>query len=282
MRDIDFERTRKVAELALGPPPDAVPEHVPGICFDLSSELAALGSSPIASRLQEIVAGQLRAAYAWCTERFPLRMRDADMNPVSAILEIHAAHSAHVGEYLTASSPHRPYRIFVAAPWPLPSIYRLGSLLAHEAMHQGLYNRERIACVARPGSLAYSPWKQRLRPGRLVWHAAWTFSTQFSLLCDAMLSEGDAMLAVDPDLLNFIAEMEARIVLCIESLETFEVLDPDETGRVAESLAETAFLAQAMVEHHGDYASLRSRWSERVSQEIDDWSAREFPRVKVA
>lgn len=282
MRNLGFDRTRMVAELALGYPLDAEQGSDPDIRFDLAPELAGLGSMPVDAPMRELVAEQLRDAYAWCADRFPLRMRDAGMNPVSAIIEIHAARSARPGEYLTASSPHRPYRIFVAAPWPLSGRYRLASLLAHEAMHQGLYDRERIAGVGRAGSLAYSPWKQRLRPGRLVWHAAWTFSTQFALLCEAVLSEGDAILAVDPDLLGFIAEMEARLVRCIESLETFEILGPDEAGRLSRALVEIAALVDAMAAGHEEYRPLGSRWSEVVSREIEDWSAREFPRAAPA
>ncbi|MDR6384025.1 hypothetical protein [Paraburkholderia caribensis] len=271
-----------MVELALGFSPEFARGHVPAICFDLAPELAGLGASPIADVQHGLVAGQLQEAYAWCAERFPLLIRDADMNPIPAICEIHAAQRSNLGEYLTASSSRRPYRIFVAAPWPLSSVYRLGSLLAHEAIHQALYNRERIASVARPWSLAYSPWKQRLRPGRLVWHAAWTFSTQFALLCDAVLNDGEAMLAADPDILGFIAEMEARIVRCIESLETFEILGPEEANGIAGALAETAWLACNLAARHADYAVLRSQWSESVAREIQTWSESGCARIEIA
>lgn len=280
MRGLTSPRTRRLVELALGYALDATGR--PELRFDLAPQLADFGATVISEDERAAVSGQVLDAYDWCAARFPLAIRDPEGRKVQAIASISLGRSVHEGEYLTASSPHRPCDVFVAAPWPLAGIYRLGSLLAHEAMHQALYNRERIGDVARVRSLGYSPWKQQLRPGRLVWHAFWTFSTQFSLLVEAFLEEGGAMVDADPNLLDFIAEMDARIDCCGQSLEQFDLLPAEEAGRVEQALVEVRLASRDLMQAAPLYASRHARWSEDVAREIEIWSAGDLMRASAA
>jgi hypothetical protein len=270
MRDVEFPCTRHLVGLALGYALDA--PQSPELCFELAPQLARLGATPLAPEDRAGVSEQMREAHAWCAARFPLGICDAEGRSRPAIAQIYLARSLHEGEYLTASSPHRPNGIFVAAPWPIGGIYRLGSLLAHEAMHQALYHRERAGGVARAHSLAYSPWKQRLRPGRLVWHAFWTFSTQFGLLSEAILQENARMLKSDGKLLDFIAEMDVRIGYCAQSLEQFDILPKEEAGRMHEAFALVQRASQALFARMPDYAQWHAAWADTAAREIADWS----------
>jgi hypothetical protein len=266
-----------VARLVLGQAWGPSPAPAPRLSFDLAPELLDHGASTLSAGERSLVSGQAMAAFAWCAARFPLQLPDQDGLPSWAIQEITIGRGAHPGEYLTASSPQRPYNILVAAPWPLPSIYRLASLLVHEAMHQALYDRERRGPVARIGSLAYSPWRQKLRPGRLVWHALWTFSVQFVLLGDAVVSEGSELLSADPDLGAFLGEMAARLALCSQSLVDFDILDAVEADRAAQATALVIETANALEVACPGFTEARSRWLDLATREIDAWSATAFP-----
>jgi hypothetical protein len=276
MQSLVSTRTRRVIELALGYSVEAPAEHRPILSFDLAPELAKLEATPVATIDRESVSRQIQDAYFWCQLRFPLAVRSPSVRTVIAIEHINVARCARSVGYVTASSPQRPFFIFVAAHWPLPGIFRLSSLLAHEAMHQALYERERHSRVARHRSLAYSPWKQCLRPGRLVWHAVWTFVGQFVLLGDAITKDRESLMKADASLLDFLAEMEMRIDCCVQSLAQFEILDSEETRRVADAMVEVHAIGDELVAADDEYKYRRAIWLDIVTGEIESWSAREF------
>jgi len=84
--------------------------------------------------------------------------------------------------------------------------------------------------------LGYSPWRRETRPGRLVWHAFWTFSCQFSLLTVALCdTETDAL--SEPSLLDFMATMPPRVEACFESLMQFDVAEQQELDRCRDALS---------------------------------------------
>ncbi|MFD4357467.1 hypothetical protein ACFWPX_33320 [Nocardia sp. NPDC058518] len=118
----------------------------------------------------------------------------------------------------------------MAADWPLTSPYRFASLITHEGIHQALFIRELEDSPVRPGSSGYSPWKKTLRPGRLVWHAFWTFTCQLVMLCESLQLD-QRLIARDPSLFSFLADMEARISVCLDSLKLTEVVTPKEFER---------------------------------------------------
>ncbi|WP_294123363.1 hypothetical protein [Sphingomonas sp.] len=269
-----FRLTWDALESALGYECELDRDGPPFVKFELGEGLKALEATDISAENQAAVETQMLDCYRWCAARFPLMIRNVDGKRCSAIRAIRVGQSAHAGEYLTASSPQCPYTILVAAPWPISSRYRLASLLAHEALHQALYNRERGGIVARLGSLAYSPWKQQLRPGRLVWHAFWTFSGQFIFMAEAIAASSEEILSADPSILDFLAEMEARIECCAESVTAFEILALPEAERSRSTLGAVRQMGDSLAGYHG-YIEHRVRWTAAVHREVDLWSSQQ-------
>ena len=122
---------------------------------------------------------------------------------------------------VTASSPQEPGTIWFAANWGSLTTRRIAGNLLHEAVHQLLYQREESdASLLRAHSIAYSPWKQRERPGRWVWHAFWTFSAHCVFLADTITS-GDVEFNEDK---TEVGIMYLRLKQCSASLEMFDVV----------------------------------------------------------
>ena len=176
---------------------------------------------------QEIISSQICQVFQWCIERFPLCIRKESKNIEQSITEFIIGYSLHKDELLSASSAQALGVILLSAPWPLKTPYRLASLIAHESMHQALYYREFENSPVRPSSLGYSPWKNCIRPGRLVWHSFWTFICQFVMLGENALKDQNLM-NIDTSLAHFIADMQARIMICYESLKEFKILNSNE------------------------------------------------------
>ncbi len=269
-----FARTEEIVRTALGYAAERIEPVLAALSFEPGEGLRALDATPVATPARPQVEAQVRDAHRWCAERFPLGIRDAEGRACRAVSAICVGQSRHPGEFLTASSPQRPGIVFAAAPWPVPSRYRLASLIAHEAMHQALYHRERQGPVARVGALGYSPWKEVLRPGRLVWHAFWTFSAQFLFLAEAVADP--QLLAEDPDLTEFLAEMDARIECCAGSLVAFEILDRPETDRVERGLDLVASARTELAKIVPDYARRLARWAAKVEAELEAWAERQL------
>lgn len=269
-----FSCTQAIVGLALGYPVELA-DTLPSLSFEPGDGLRALDARPVAARDRPAIAAQMIDAYRWCADRFPLGIRTIDGVRAPAVAAICLGRSGHAGEFLTASSPQRPGTIFVAAPWPLSSRYRLASLVAHEAMHQALYDRERAGPVARVGSLGYSPWKEQLRPGRLVWHAFWTFSAQFVFLAEAVASPTGTILADDPEMPEFLGEMDARLECCLDSLESFEIVAGAEQEYVQASSAIVSTMRSWLRANVADYGAIRARWQLVIDRERDTWANRQ-------
>lgn len=269
------DETRGVVEAALGCVPAAgcgADESKLELEFKLAEELEPLGATPVPARDQRSITAQILAAYSWSCRHFPMCIRDSAGEWGAAVQTVAVGVSADEGEYVSASSPARPRVVFLAARWPLRSPYRVGSLLAHEMMHQALYLREHAETPVRPSSLGYSPWRRELRPGRLVWHAFWTFSTQFVGLAEATLAGADDILGEDPEITSFLAEMQVRIELCAQSLQEFELPSAPEAARIERGLAIVGGVGGRLERVEG-YIGSRRTWMGVAEQEVQSWSA---------
>jgi HEXXH motif-containing protein len=218
-----------------------------------------------------VVRRQLAEAYAWCAARFPLSVRapggDGSVRSVSLLI---VGHSRQRARLLSFSSPQAPGQVFIAADWPLSSPYRLASLLAHEDIHQALYVREAESSPVRPRSLGYSPWKGTVRPGRWVWHAFWTFTCQAALLGES-LTRDRSLLERDPTLSRFVAEMMARVGVCLESLQIFDIVTTEELDRCRRA---GSMLDQVADRLGGipDFDQVRASARDGVSADFRDWA----------
>ena len=172
---------------------------------------------------------------------------------------------------LTASSPEEPGTIWFAANWETLTIRRIAGNALHEARHQLLYHREASdANLLRTHAIAYSPWKQRERPGRLVWHAFWTFSVHCVFLADS-ITAGDAEFNEDN---AEIGDMYLRLKQCFDSLEMFDVVsDPEEFCAIEQ--------AARLVSERIESGNNSTMWSDEivrqkavVKAEFDDWVQR--------
>lgn len=222
--------TEAILREGLGYLPDYAGAGTPQLRFGYTgTNFVDLGASIVPPQQRADVSRQLLEAYTWCAQRFPLSITSAAGTRPS-ILELIVAHSRHENEVLSASSAQAPGIVFMAADWPLRSPYRLASLIAHECIHQALFVREREASPVRRGSSGYSPWKRSLRPGRLVWHAFWTFTCQSAMLGETLMRDR-SLLDHDPGLPGFLTDMGARIAVCLQSLELFEIVPATEMER---------------------------------------------------
>jgi len=195
--------------------------------FDASIQSHFPSTLPVPETRRDAVGSEIDAACTLYKDAFPLAFLDETGRERPFISEIQIGHSVREDEVLTASSAGAPGAVIVVANWPLEKPIRLASLLVHEAMHQALYVRERLANPVRPGSLGYSPWKNTLRPGRMVWHAFWTFSTQLAFLHEFVRTLPESR-RMDPGLAEFVADIWARLEICIDSVRGFELVDADE------------------------------------------------------
>jgi hypothetical protein len=107
-----------------------------------------------------------------------------------------------------------------------------------------------------------------------VWHAFWTFSMQFAFLCEALVEDGVRLKQIDPDILDFLAEMQARIELCSESLEAFEVLEEAERTKVELGLSIVERTALDLGHEDAEYNRRSQHWSNLVCDEVQAWSSR--------
>jgi hypothetical protein len=223
---------------------------------------------PIEDRTR--VTGQLTEAFLWCKGRFPLCFRDSSGARRPSITKFIVGYSVHKDELLSASSAQAPGSVLMAAQWPLKSIYRLASLIAHESMHQALYQRERVASPVRNASLGYSPWKNTVRPGRLVWHSFWTFACQFALLAESLCVERELLIS-DPALTNFLADMRARIFLCSNSLKDSAIVTDNEMRGCDEALLVLQNLCRDL---HGfpGYSEAAALAEDKVFREYEEWA----------
>lgn len=247
---------------------------VPVLCFE-SPRLAACDADVVPHALRPEVQREVAQAYTWCAERFPpavhLGSAQDRARAAPTISRLTIGMARHSKELLSSSSPQSPGDVFLAACWPLSRPHRLGSLIAHEAVHQALYGRERTASPLRPGALGYSPFRLTVRPGRWVWHAFWTFVLQCALLTESVAAE-PGMIIADPTLLPFIQHMAARVGVCRYSLEIFRVVDSEELERcrICEDLLQDAVLSVSMA--HGYSRSDLNAVRAEAFQQFEEWS----------
>lgn len=227
-----YARLEEILDECLGYLPEYVDGETPCLSFGyFSTNFEDLGAKIVANEQRTDVGQQLTEAYVWCTDRFPLSVRTHVTHEMKrSIVRFIVGHSKHEDEVLSASSAQAPGVVFIAAEWPVRSPYRLASLIAHEGIHQALFIRELESSPVRHGSLGYSPWKNTLRPGRMVWHAFWTFTCQTAMLAESLLTD-PSLLSRDPRLTDFLADMEARISVCLYSLELSNIVSSCEFER---------------------------------------------------
>lgn len=138
--------------------------------------------------------------------------------------------------FTSASIPDAEGNVLLCAPWRAAGPLRLASMMAHEAMHQALFLRERQGSPVRVRSLGYSPWRSETRPGRMVWHAFWAFGVQFALLSEALTSMKWSEDDIE-DVLALTVSMPPRLAYTLESLGDFNIVTRAEFGRCNEALA---------------------------------------------
>jgi hypothetical protein len=266
-----MEHPGDVARLALGYEPPRCPQSAPQVSFELAVHFAGLSACAVAPGDRATAEKQILDAFWWCHPRFPLSVRRADGTVTPTIQQFRVGHALHEGELLSASSSQAIGTVLLAANWPLRSIYRLGSLVAHESMHQALFQREIDGGPVRRGSLGFSPWKNSLRAGRLVWHGYWTFSCQFALLGEAVLQTPKDMRLVDPGIDRFLAEMFARISVCRQSLSIFEILS-DEGFQECEAAFSIVERISDRLSDSTEYGVLLEIVEREVFDEFESWS----------
>ncbi|RSN73135.1 MULTISPECIES: hypothetical protein [Acinetobacter] len=191
--------------------------------FDLESVMSNYNCrNPCESKIRSIQF-QINEAYKWCIDNVPLSYVDG-ARTLPLIKSIIVGESIHKSELLTASSIQSVGNVILSADWPLPSIYRLGSLFVHEATHQILFLREVEGYKVRNKSIGYSPWKGTLRHGRLIWHSFWSFSCQLAFLFSRIFSEKQ-IIKEDESIIEYLANIFAKISVCYKELEERKILD---------------------------------------------------------
>jgi hypothetical protein len=212
-----------VRDLALRGRPVALAEATPAIEFPASTEIADAATTAVGAGQRQGAGRTSADAYDWCRRTFASEVAAPGGGAITKLRVV----TCTPGQLMTASTEAVPGEIVVGAHWPLETHYRLGSLLAHEAIHQLLFEREATDSPVRERSLAYSPWRVETRPGRLAWHAFWTFACQIALLAETMVGE-PGMAADEPELPRFVARLLPRLPIALDSLERFQVLSAAE------------------------------------------------------
>ncbi len=116
----------------------------------------------------------------------------------SLIRQVHLGETSERRLLVTASSPQDLGVVWFAGSWDNLEPQRIAANALHEAVHQVLYRREiASASILRRNSIAYSPWKNKERPGRWVWHAFWTFSLHCIFLAEVIEINGARILRRD-------------------------------------------------------------------------------------
>jgi len=253
-----------------------LPEHIgpdaPIIRFDNSeSDLSRRGARKVASEIRAVVARQFEEAYTWCESRLPLTIRACDSEGMrKSITSVMIGHSEESNVFLSSSSPEAPGVVFIAADWPMKNPYRLASLIAHEGIHQALYQRESEISPVTSSSVGYSPWKKTLRPGRWVWHAFWTFCCQ-SVMLGESVQRDPSLLQYDRSLLRFVADLMARVSVNLASLELFRIVSSEELTRCDRAFTALERVAGGL-DGGSDFAAFRAAAHENALQDMSAWA----------
>lgn len=262
-----------IVKKALRYQPEYMGQTIPSFNFELGPHFGEFNLRSVSQRERPLVSARLTEAFLWCADRFPLCITNASNNTTQqTITQFTVGRSVHRNELLTASSAQAAGIVLIAARWPVKTFYRLGSLIAHESMHQALYVRENLSSPVRPRSFGYSPWKNSLRPGRLVWHSFWTFVCQFTMLSESVLDDNQ-ILQMDPKLIAFLADMQARILVCHDSLRTFELVTSEELEKCDEALSILDEVARESPSQ-SNYQQHLAKARKSVFEEFDSWAHR--------
>ncbi len=266
-------RTESILEECLGYVPQYVGTEIPLLSFGYhGTNFSDLGAYIVPDEQRADVGEQLAEAYRWCASRFPLSVRSHLTGDLErSISKFVVGHCAHKNEMLSASSAQALGVVFMAADWPLRAPFRFGSLVAHETIHQALFRREITDSPVRAGTVGYSPWKNTLRPGRMVWHAYWTFTCQSGLLAESMLAS-PVILDGDPGLISFLADMEARTSVCLYSLEFSDIIRVDELERCKAASSHLRGLLRDLAGVVPELDPVRSQAADAAFGEFEGWA----------
>ncbi len=253
--------------------PVAVPRaSFPQVNFELCESLIDFGSMPVAPEMRDAVIRQCREAYNHALASVPMSFVGRHGRAAPLISSLQIGQGAKIEDMMTGSSVNAPGRVIVSAKWPTLHPYRLASLFVHEAVHQILYRDARQKTAFSVQSSAYSPWRFGLRPAIMVWHAYWTFAAQTAFLIEMLARDGGAC-RHDAGLAAFAAELHARVELCRESMQIFDILDKDESLRADAAISALVDLSALLPAEYG-YGGLMERYAAQVQSDLEDWMQR--------
>lgn len=225
-----------VRELALGAGTTFGSSPVPSIRFPSADKTCRNESTPVPFELRAGAASLISEAYRWAGSRFCFALPSAEPSrctPAILGVEVYMGRSRQL---YSESSTRRAGTVTLASAWPVGCRYELGSLLVHEAVHQGLFLRERQDTPVRSGALGYAPWRCSTRTGRRVWHGFWTFACQVAVLVDAV-DDCPTLLGDNPNLADLLSRLEPRVHVCLNAIETFRIVHADELDRCRSAAA---------------------------------------------
>ena len=266
------ERISIVLRAGLGYEPQLLTKVVAAFDFDSVNGIGGFPCGAVPPSKRAVVREQLGGALDWCVKRFPIGIASGptDVGTEPAIRRIVVGQCTRRNDMLGVSSPDAPGVVVAAADWPLTTFYRFASVIAHEAVHQALFRREVASQLVRPRSLAYSPWRRTLRPGRNVWHSFWTFASQFSMLAEAALSEV-GIVREDAKILEYLAEMYVKLRVCKDSIMLFDVLGHSQCHSWTRALDVVEELAELLRKLPG-YTVAEARWNSEDQTAYRSWA----------
>ena len=260
-------------ERVTGSADDGLEERAPKVTFDWEGGVGEFACDRVTDlgerrRAENMFLGAFRYLNA---QLFRERVVPSASNPY--ILRIREAQLGKIGDpdsMLSASSPGALGVIRLAANWYEVDLRRAAGVILHESVHQLLYGREYGESPVRFGSIGYSPWKRRERPGRLVWHAFWTFAVQLGFLVDTVGN----MRGCKMDGSSQIVEMLAHLESCHCSLRIFEIVQAEEElARIEAALHRISQVISAMPLGEGGADRIRLA-REHARSEFNGWAAR--------
>lgn len=246
-------------------------EGKPIISYDLERVISDSAFTNVNQSLKRKIDSQIIKAYEWCGKTYPLYYSDGQNKIHRFIVSITIGNSAHRSEILTASSIQNIGNMILMADWPLPSVFRLGSLFAHEATHQLLFLREQAGETIRSRSVGYSPWKGTLRKGRLIWHSFWSFTCQFVFLSERVVLETEVY-SQDKGILKYLAEMYSKLSICTEELIQRNIVSMEELSACETAFHEVTKIQKEIVSRF-DNSELFCVLMEKEYNEYREWAS---------
>jgi hypothetical protein len=258
----------------LGYVPTYIEYYPPVIDFKVDGQIDEYPFHKVPKAIQAQARTIILNAYSWCNRGAPLTRINKPDNRIVQSINIFKVGQTVEKAYFSASWPQELGVVTVAAFWPSMEFYEFASLIVHESMHQALYIREGslASSTIRPDSLGYSPWKECLRPGIMLWHSFWTFAYQYVFLSESIF-EDCRILREEPSVLYVLADMESRILLCRSSLSIFDIVDSKESDKCDKGLAIIRKISEKMNVYH-EYSAARDRTNEKCVKKFNEWCRR--------